>query len=569
MSHSDAPVPAANFIRNIIDEQNAAGKWSGRVETRFPPEPNGYLHLGHAKSIFLNFGLARDYQGACHLRFDDTNPEKESQEYVDSITDSVKWLGFDWGAHLYFASNYFDTMYACAEYLITSGNAYVDSLSADEMRAYRGTLTEPGKDSPHRSRSIEENLDLFRKMRAGEFADGAHVLRARIDMASPNINLRDPAIYRIKRAHHHNTGDTWCIYPMYTYAHPIEDAIERITHSICTLEFEDQRPFYDWLLDKLADGGFFPRPVPQQIEFARLNLTYVVLSKRKLIQLVDDKHVSGWDDPRLPTLVGARRRGYTAEGFRRFTDQIGVSKSDGWIDYSVFEACQRDVLNDTALRRIAVLDPVKLVINNYPEGQSEDCFAPNHPQQPDLGKRAVPFSRELWIEREDFMETPSKGYFRLFPGNSVRLRYGYVVTCTGCDKDANGTITTVHCDYLPDTKSGTPGADSVKVKGNIHWVSAAHAYACEVRLYDRLFKTAQPGQKTGNFLDDLNADSVKVIRAQLEPSLRDAAAEDRFQFERHGYFVADRVDSKPGAPVFNRTVTLKDSWVRTGQTPAK
>ena len=564
MSHSDAPVPAANFIRNIIDEQNAAGKWSGRVETRFPPEPNGYLHLGHAKSIFLNFGLARDYQGACHLRFDDTNPEKESQEYVDSITDSVKWLGFDWGAHLYFASNYFDTMYACAEYLITSGNAYVDSLSADEMRAYRGTLTEPGKDSPHRSRSIEENLDLFRKMRAGEFADGAHVLRARIDMASPNINLRDPAIYRIKRAHHHNTGDTWCIYPMYTYAHPIEDAIERITHSICTLEFEDQRPFYDWLLDKLADGGFFPRPVPQQIEFARLNLTYVVLSKRKLIQLVDDKHVSGWDDPRLPTLVGARRRGYTAEGFRRFTDQIGVSKSDGWIDYSVFEACQRDVLNDTALRRIAVLDPVKLVINNYPEGQSEDYFAPNHPQQPDLGKRAVPFSRELWIEREDFMETPSKGYLRLFPGNSVRLRYGYVVTCTGCDKDANGTITTVHCDYLPDTKSGTPGADSVKVKGNIHWVSAAHAYACEVRLYDRLFKTAQPGQKTGNFLDDLNADSVKVIRAQLEPSLRDAAAEDRFQFERHGYFVADRVDSKPGAPVFNRTVTLKDSWVKAG-----
>ncbi|MEW6120487.1 MAG: glutamine--tRNA ligase/YqeY domain fusion protein [Pseudomonadota bacterium] len=563
MSH-DAPVPAANFIRNIIDEQNAAGKWGGRVETRFPPEPNGYLHLGHAKSIFLNFGLARDYQGACHLRFDDTNPEKEEQEYVDAIVESVKWLGFDWGAHLYFASDYFDTMYACAEYLINSGNAYVDSLTADEMRAYRGTLTEPGKDSPYRSRSIEENLDLFRKMRAGEFADGAHVLRAKIDMASPNINLRDPAIYRIKRAHHHNTGDTWCIYPMYTYAHPIEDAIERITHSICTLEFEDQRPFYDWLLDKLADGGFFTRPLPQQIEFARLNLTYVVLSKRKLIQLVDEKHVSGWDDPRLPTLVGARRRGYTPEGFRRFTNQIGVSKSDGWIDYSVFEACQRDVLNDTALRRVAVLDPVKLVIDNYPEGQSEDCFAPNHPQQPDLGKRAVPFSRELWIEREDFEETPPKGYFRLFPGNSVRLRYGYVVKCTGCDKDADGTITAVHCDYLPDTKSGTPGADSVKVKGNIHWVSAAHAYACEVRLYDRLFRTAQPGQETGNFLDDLNADSVKVIRAQLEPSLRDAAAEDRFQFERHGYFVADRVDSKPGAPVFNRTVTLKDSWVKAG-----
>ena len=573
MSHDTAP--AANFIRNLIDEQNAAGKWGGRVETRFPPEPNGYLHLGHAKSIFLNFGLARDYGGVCHLRFDDTNPEKESQEYVDAITESVKWLGFDWGKHLYFASNYFDTMYACAEYLITAGHAYVDSLSADEMRAYRGTLTEPGKDSPYRSRSAEENLDLFRRMKAGEFADGAHVLRARIDMASPNINMRDPAIYRIKRAHHHNTGDTWCIYPMYTYAHPIEDAIEHITHSICTLEFEDQRPFYDWLLDKLADGGFFTRPLPQQIEFARLNLTYVVLSKRKLIQLVDEKHVSGWDDPRLPTLVGARRRGYTAEGFRRFTDQIGVSKSDGWIDYSVFEACQRDVLNDSALRRVAVLDPVKLVIDNYPAGQSEDCFAPNHPQQPDLGKRAVPFSRELWIEREDFMETPSKGYFRLYPprldasgimqpGNSVRLRYGYVVTCTGCDKDADGTITAVHCEYLPDTKSGTPGADSVKVKGNIHWVSAAHAYEAEVRLYDRLFATAQPGGESGDFLNDLNAESVAVIRAQLEPALKDAAPEDRFQFERHGYFVADRVDSKSGAPVFNRTVTLKDSWVKAG-----
>lgn len=563
MSH-EAPAPAANFIRNIIDEQNAAGKWGGRVETRFPPEPNGYLHLGHAKSICLNFGLARDYGGVCHLRFDDTNPEKESQEYVDSIVESVKWLGFDWGSHLYFASNYFDTMYACAEYLIQSGHAYVDSLSADDMRAYRGTLTEPGKDSPYRSRSAEENLDLFRRMKAGEFPDGAHVLRAKIDMASPNINLRDPAIYRIKRAHHHNTGDTWCIYPMYTYAHPIEDAIEHITHSICTLEFEDQRPFYDWLLDKLAEGGFFTRPLPQQIEFARLNLTYVVLSKRKLIQLVEDKHVSGWDDPRLPTLVGARRRGYTAEGFRRFTDQIGVSKSDGWIDYSVFEASQRDVLNDSALRRIAVLDPVRLVIDNYPEGQSEECFAPNHPQQPDLGKRAVPFSKELWIEREDFMETPSKGYFRLFPGNSVRLRYGYVVKCTGCDKDENGTITAVHCDYLPDTKSSTPGADSVKVKGNIHWVSAAHAYEAEVRLYDRLFKTAQPGAETGNFLDDLNADSVKVIRAQLEPALKDAAPEQSFQFERHGYFVTDRVDTKPGAPVFNRTVTLKDSWVKAG-----
>ena len=576
MSNPPPPAPAANFIRNIIDEQNAAGKWDGRVETRFPPEPNGYLHLGHAKSIFLNFGLARDYGGVCHLRFDDTNPEKESQEYVDAITESVQWLGFDWGKHLYFASNYFDTMYACAESLIQSGHAYVDSLSADEMRTYRGTLTEAGKDSPYRTRSVDENLALFRSMRAGEFADGAHVLRAKIDMASPNINLRDPAIYRIKRAHHHNTGDAWCIYPMYTYAHPIEDAIEHITHSICTLEFEDQRPFYDWLLNKLADGGFFTRPVPQQIEFARLNLTYVVLSKRKLIQLVDEKHVSSWDDPRLPTLVGARRRGYTAEGLKRFTDQIGVSKSDGWIDYSVFEACQRDVLNDSALRRIAVLDPVKLIINNYPADQSEDCFAPNHPQQPELGKRTVPFSKELWIEREDFEEIPPKGYFRLYPprldasgimqpGNSVRLRYGYVVTCTRADRDADGNITAVRCEYLPDTKSGTPGADSVKVKGNIHWVSAAHACETEVRLYDRLFKTAQPGQVTGNFLDDINTDSVRVIRAQLEPALKDAAAEDRFQFERHGYFVADRVESKSGAPVFNRTVTLKDSWEKSGK----
>ncbi len=572
MSEQKTPAPAANFIRNLIDEHNASGKWGGRVETRFPPEPNGYLHYGHAKSIFLNFGLARDYNGMCHLRFDDTNPEKEEQEYVDSIISAVKWLGFDWGKHLYYASNYFDTMYACAEHLIQSGNAYVDSLSAEEMRTYRGTLGEPGKDSPYRSRSAEENLDLFRRMKAGEFADGAHVLRAKIDMASPNINLRDPAIYRIKRATHHNTGDTWCIYPMYTYAHPIEDAIEHITHSICTLEFEDQRPFYDWLLDKLADGGFFTRPLPQQIEFARLNLTYVVLSKRKLIQLVDDKHVDGWDDPRLPTLMGARRRGFTAEGFKRFTEQIGVSKSESWIDMSVLEACMRDDLNEHALRRIAVLDPVKLVIDNYPEGRSEECFAPNHPQQPDLGKRSVPLSRELWIEREDFAEEPPKGYFRLYPprldasgimqpGNKVRLRYGYVVECTGADRDAEGNLIAVHCQYLPDTKSGTPGADSVKVKGNIHWVSAAHSCEAEVRLYDRLFAVPYPGQER-DYLADLNPASKTVLRAQLEPALKDARPEERFQFERHGYFVADLKDSRPGAPVFNRTVTLKDSWAK-------
>ncbi|MGO9444047.1 MAG: glutamine--tRNA ligase/YqeY domain fusion protein [Thiobacillaceae bacterium] len=552
---------SSHFIRNIIDEQNASGKWGGRLETRFPPEPNGYLHYGHAKSIFLNFGLARDYGGVCHLRFDDTNPEKEEQEYVDSIISAVKWLGFDWGQHLYYASNYFDTMYSCAKYLIRSGNAYVDSLSAEEMKAYRGTLTDPGKDSPYRTRSIEENDDLFDRMRAGEFADGTHVLRAKIDMASPNINLRDPAIYRIKHATHHNTGDTWCVYPMYTYAHPIEDAIERITHSICTLEFEDQRPFYDWLLDKLADGSFFSRPLPQQIEFARLNLTYVVLSKRKLIQLVEDNHVEGWDDPRLPTLMGARRRGFTPRGFKLFTDRIGVSKADSWIDMSVLEDCMREDLNQHSLRRIAVLDPVKLIIDNYPNHQTEECLAPNHPQSPELGKRAIPFARELWIEREDFAETPPKNYFRLFPGNRVRLRYGYVVECIGCDKDSAGNVTAIHCNYLPDTKSGTPGADSVKVKGNIHWVSAKHGYQAEVRLYDRLFGVPHPG-RDGDYLDDINSASKAVVMAQLEPALKDVKPEECFQFERHGYFVADLKDTRPGAPVFNRTVTLKDSWAR-------
>jgi glutaminyl-tRNA synthetase len=578
----------SNFIRHFIAADLASGKyaartWSGqpgpataqkvgvggtadsaKIRTRFPPEPNGYLHFGHAKSICLNFGLARDYEGACHLRFDDTNPEKEEQEYVDSIIDAVHWLGWEWRfgneCNQYFASNYFQWMYDFAETLIEAGHAYVDSQTAEEMRANRGTLTEAGKDSPYRSRTPTENLDLFRRMKAGEFADGTHILRAKVDMTSGNINLRDPAIYRIRHAEHHNTGNTWCVYPMYTYAHPIEDALENITHSICTLEFEDQRPFYDWLLARLAELGCVNTPLPQQIEFARLNLTYVVLSKRKLIQLVDEKHVAGWDDPRLPTLVGARRRGYTPEGFRRFAEMIGVTKSDSLIDYSVLEECMREHLNETAPRRIAVLDPVKLIIDNYPEGQEEECFAPNHPQKPDWGKRVVPFSRELWIEREDFTETPPKGYFRLFPGNSVRLRYGYVIKCIGCNKDATGHITAVHCEYMPDSKSGTPGADNYKVKGNIHWVSATHAYGAEVRLYDRLFKLAQPGAGGGDFLADINPDSKSVITAQLETSLKEAAAEDRFQFERHGYFVTDRVDSKPGAPVFNRTVTLKDSW---------
>ncbi len=589
MSAEKEPIaPASNFIRGIIDRDLAENKyvtkkWAGspgdathqasgqtdfaKIRTRFPPEPNGYLHIGHAKSIFLNFGLARDYDGICHMRFDDTNPEKESQEYVDSITEMVNWLGFGWDkngkngeSHLYFASDYFDFMYQAAEALITHGHAYVDAQTADEMRINRGTLTETGKDSPYRNRSIEENLTLFREMRDGKHPDGSLVLRAKIDMASPNINMRDPAIYRIKRAHHHNTGDTWCIYPMYTFAHPIEDALETITHSICTLEFEDQRPFYDWLMEHLAEAGLIAQPVPKQYEFARLNLTYVVLSKRKLIQLVEEKHVSGWDDPRLPTLAGARRRGYTAAGFKLFTDRIGVSKADSWIEYTILEDCMREVLNLEAERRIAVLEPIKLVIDNYPEDSSEDCFAPNHPLKPELGKRVVQLSKELWIEREDFMEVPSKGYFRLFPDNMVRLRYGYVVKCTGCEKDAQGNVTVVHCEYLPDTKSGTPGSDSVKVKGNIHWVSANHAYEAEIRMYDRLFKDPHPGSGDRDFLKDINPNSVTTIKAQLELSLKEAKPAESFQFERHGYFVADRKDSVAGKPVFNRTVTLRDAW---------
>ncbi len=606
---NSAAVASTNFIRNIIEDDLEAGKhaarhWSGRpgpaaqqlagpldparIRTRFPPEPNGYLHFGHAKSICLNFGLAQDFGGRCHLRFDDTNPEKEEQEYVDSIIDSVRWLGFSWDeaaatgesageSNLYFASNYFDWMVEFAEYLIASGHAYVESQSAEEMRGSRGTLTEAGIDSPYRERSVEENMDLFRRMQKGEFADGAHVLRAKIDMASANINLRDPAIYRIRHASHHNTGDRWCVYPMYTYAHPIEDALENITHSICTLEFADQRPFYDWLLERLAEGGLLQRPLPQQIEFSRLNLTYIVLSKRKLIQLVEEGHVSGWDDPRLPTLVGARRRGYPAAGFRLFAERVGVSRSESLIEYTQLEDTMREVLNETAERRVAVLDPLKLIIDNYPAGESEDCLAPNHPLKPELGKRAIPFRRELWIEREDFMEQPSKGYHRLYPGNLARLRYAYVLRCTGCEHDENGTVVAVHCEYLPDSKSGTPGADNYKVKGNLHWVSAADACPAEVRLYDRLFAVPLPGARREgdpedlerDFRDDLNPNSIRVIQAWLEPALKSVRAEESFQFERHGYFVADRVDSRDGAPVFNRTVTLRDSWAaRPGHRPS-
>jgi len=569
-----------NFIKQRIEADLATGKyaqrrWGGkpgklevhqgapldpaRIRTRFPPEPNGYLHIGHAKSVCLNFGLAKEYGGICHLRFDDTNPEKEEVEYVESIIEMVRWLGFGFGEkdeHLYFASDYFDLMYEFAECLIGHGDAYVDSQTPEEMQRNRGSFQEPGRDSPFRARTPAENLALFREMRDGKHADGAHVLRAKIDMASPNINLRDPAIYRIKRATHHRTGDKWCIYPMYTYAHPIEDALENITHSICTLEFEDQRPFYDWVLEKLAQHGMLQRPLPQQIEFSRLNMTYTVMSKRFLLKLVQEKYVDGWDDPRMPTLAGARRRGFTPEGFRIFAERIGVSKADNSIDPSVLEDCMREHLNEVAPRRIAVLDPLKLIITNYPEGASEECLAPNHPQKTDWGKRSMPFSRELWIEREDFNEEPPKGYFRLFPGNSVRLKYGFVVKCTGCTKDAHGEVIEVMAEYFPDSKSGTPGADHYKTKGVIHWVSAAHAYEAEVRLYDRLFKASTPGKATGNMMDDLNPDSLKVIRTYLEPSLKEAKAEERFQFERHGYFVVDA--NAPRA--FIRTVTLRDSW---------
>ncbi len=573
-SNHGAITAPSNFLRGIIDADTEQGKYAGRsdasgqplptVITRFPPEPNGYLHIGHAKSICLNFGLARDYGGRCHLRFDDTNPTKEDQEYVDTIIDSVEWLGFSWkqdgGEHQYFASDYFDKLYQMAEWLVTAGHAYVDSQSAEEMAANRGNFGEPGKNSPFRDRPAAESLDLLRRMKAGEFKDGEHILRAKIDMASPNMNLRDPAIYRIRHAHHHRTGDQWCIYPMYDYAHPISDAIENITHSLCTLEFQDHRPFYDWILERLAEGGFFKKPLPHQYEFARLNLTYAITSKRKLLQLVEEKIVDGWDDPRMPTIVGIRRRGFTPESIQLFAERIGVAKADSWIDMSILEGALRDDLDAKAARIVGVLKPLKLIIDNFPEGHSEDCSAPVHPHHPERGNRSFPISRELWIEEEDFMEVPTKGYFRLFPGNKVRLRYGYVVECTGCDKDADGKVIAVHCNYYADSKSGTEGANNYKVKGNIHWVSAPHAVKAEVRMYDRLFSDPHPDAGGKDFKLALNPDSKSVITAYLEAGADSAKPDDKFQFERHGYFVADRVNSKPGQPVFNRIVTLKDSW---------
>ena len=601
-AHSTPPAntaskPTSNFLRQIIEADLAAGthaarRWGGapgdaahhqqgevdaaRIRTRFPPEPNGYLHVGHAKSICLNFGLARDYQGVCHLRFDDTNPEKEDQEYVDSIIDAVRWLGFDWKDaaghdHLYYASNYFDFMHRAAVYLIEQGLAYVDEQSADDMRANRGDFNRPGTDSPYRSRSVAQNLQRFADMRAGQLADGAAVLRARIDMAHPNINMRDPAIYRIRRATHHNTGDTWCIYPMYTYAHPIEDALEQITHSLCTLEFEDQRPFYDWLLDHLRAGGLIAAPQPRQYEFARLNLTYVVTSKRKLKHLVDSGTLSGWDDPRMPTIVGLRRRGYTPESIRLFCERIGVTKDYSWIDYSTLEGCLREDLEHKAHRGMAVLDPVKLVLTNWAEvfgsdAYLEDCTQPALPHaalaegQTPPPERRFQIGREVWIEREDFEETPPKGYKRLFPGNLVRLKGGYVVECTGCVRGADGQVAEVHAKVIADTKSGTPGADSVKAKAAITWVGVADGVPAELRLYDRLFTDPQPDAGGKDYLALLNPASLKVVTGYVEPSLAAAQPDDRFQFERFGYFVADRVDHAPGKPVFNRVTGLRDSW---------
>lgn len=560
-----------DFIRQIVREDLASGKHA-TIQTRFPPEPNGYLHIGHAKSICLNFGIGEEFGGRCNLRFDDTNPAKEDPEYVAAIQDDVRWLGFEW-SELRHASDYFEVFYLAAEKLIREGLAYVCDLNAEDVRAYRGTLTEPGRESPFRGRSVEENLDLFRRMRAGEFPDGARTLRAKIDMASGNINLRDPAIYRIKHVPHQNTGDAWCIYPMYDYAHCLSDAIEGITHSLCTLEFEDHRPLYDWCVDKVdlagnpdlleslrAQGWHDRAAKPRQIEFSRLNINYTVMSKRKLMALVQEGLVSGWDDPRMPTLQGIRRRGYTPGALRLFAERIGISKQNSLIDFSVLEGCVREDLDVAAARRLAVLDPVKLVITNLEAGHEESLEFSNHPKNPDFGTRTVPFSRELWIEREDFAEVPPKGFHRLKPEGEVRLRGVGIVRCDEVIKDGD-TVVELHCTLDLDTRPGMPGADR-KVKGTIHWVSARHAIAAEVRLYDRLFKVADPDDEShgGSYKDHLNPDSIRTVQAWIEPSAAEVAPETHLQFERTGFFVADRRDHSAATPVFNRAVTLRDTW---------
>ena len=562
MSDSAPPVESTrqlDFVREIVSEDLRTGRHEGRVHTRFPPEPNGYLHVGHAKSICLNFGIAEEFRGLCNLRFDDTNPAKEDVEYVDAIQEDVRWLGFDWGERMYYASDYFDRMYALAERLIEDGHAYVDSLSADEIRMYRGTLTEPGRNSPHRSRPAAENLSLFRAMRAGEFPDGTHVLRAAIDMASPNINMRDPTLYRIRRATHHRTGDAWCIYPTYDFAHPISDAIEGITHSICTLEFEAHRPLYDWVVDHFRAAGFTAAR-PQQIEFARLNLNYTVMSKRRLLALVEKGLVAGWDDPRMPTIAGIRRRGYTREAVRDFCSRIGVAKKENVIDVALLEHTVREDLNRRAARALAVLRPLKVVIENLPEGFSRSMSAVNNPEDPSAGTRPVIFGRELYIERDDFMEDPPKKFFRLAPGQEVRLRYAFIVKCQSVVKDAAGHVIELRCTADLDSLDGDTAGR--RVKGTIHWVSASHAVDAEVRLYDRLFSLEDPGEGDRDPLDDLNPTSLeRLTGCKVEPSLAAVTAGARFQFERLGYFCADP-DTRTGAPVFNRTVTLKDPWAK-------
>lgn len=545
-----------NFLERIIEDDLANGRVpDNTIVTRFPPEPNGYLHLGHIKSICLNFGLAEKYGGRCHLRLDDTNPEKEDVEYIESIQRDIKWLGFDWGEHLYHASDYYDQLHAIAVNLITEGKAYIDSLTPEQMKEYRGTLTTPGRNSPDRDRPIEENLRLFEEMRQGKHPEGKYLLRAKLDMASPNLNMRDPALYRIKYATHPRTGDKWCIYPMYDYTHPISDAIEGITHSICTLEFEDHRPAYDWATS--IDGI---EHAPHQYEFARLNINYMLMSKRRLLNLVKLGIVTGWDDPRMPTITGIRRRGYSPESLRDFVSRVGVAKVESVVDYNLLEFCAREDLNKRAKRLMVILDPIKLVITNYPEDKTEWFDADNNPEDPESGTRPIPFSRELYIEREDFMEVPIKGYHRLYPGNEIRLKHAYYVTCTDVVKDADGTIVEIRCTYDPESRGGTT-EDKRKVRGTSHWVSARHAIEGEVRLYDKLFSTEYPGERTGNYLDDVNPESLVVLHsAKMEPSLREAKAGEYLQFIRNGYFMADSVDHSADHPVFNRTVTLKDSW---------